>query len=331
MRIVVDAMGSDKNPVPDVAGAVLAAREWREDTMILAGHREVIEAELAKHDTAGLKIEVVHADEVVEMTDKPSEIMRSRPRSSMHVGIGLVKDGQADAFVTAGNTGAALAVALFTLKRIAGVHRPALTAIFPNLTGYAIMADFGANAECKPEYLLQFAQMASIYTELAIGLRNPRVALLSNGEEEGKGNTLVKETAPLLKEAAGLNFIGNVEPKELLMGHTDIVVHDGFTGNVMGKSIEAAASLMGKLMLQEIKAGVVTSIGGLLAKPALHRVAEKLNPDNIGGIPLLGVNGVVIIGHGRSNAIAIRSAIRQARRAVEVGVVEAIRQRLAEA
>jgi glycerol-3-phosphate acyltransferase PlsX len=326
MRIVVDAMGSDSYPAPDVEGAVLAAREWN-DTIILVGKEDLIRAELGKHDTAGLSIEVVHAGEVIEMTDKPSDVVRGKPDSSMHVGMSLVRNGDADAYVTAGNTGGVLAVStLGPLRRMKGVQRPALTAIFPNLTGMVMAADIGANADCKPEYLLQFAFMTSIFAKQAMGIENPRVVLLSNGEEEGKGNELVKETIPLMRKQSAVNYIGNMEPKEVLAGETDIVIHDGFTGNVFIKSIESTASMVSKLIKKEITAGAITSIGGLLAKPAFGRVAKHTDPFEVGGAPLLGLNGIVIVAHGRSNGMAIRNAVRQARRAVAGGVIEAIRE-----
>lgn len=327
MRIVVDAMGSDEHPVPDVAGAVLAAREAPADTILLVGDESRLRAELAKHDTGGLDIAVVHAEQAIVMTDKPTEAAKGKPDSSMHVGLRLVQQGDADAFVTAGNTGAVLTIAtLMTLKRIRGIKRPALTAIFPHLAGHVVAADIGANADCRPEHLVQFAQMASIYAEQAMGVQHARVALLSNGEEEGKGNELVKDTIPLMHEARKLNYIGNVEPKEVLTGATDVVIHDGFTGNIFIKSVEAAASMTGKLLRQEITAGVLTSLGGLLAKPAFARASRRVDPFEIGGAPLLGVDGVVIVGHGRSNEVAILNAVRQARRAVEGQVIEAIRK-----
>jgi glycerol-3-phosphate acyltransferase PlsX len=325
MRIVVDAMGSDDNPGPDVAGTVLAAREFG-DTMILVGDQAQIETELAKQDTAGLSIEVKHASQQIVMTDKPSDIVKGKPESSMHVGMGLVKSGTADAFVTAGNTGGALAVAMLRqvgLGRIPGVKRPALGVIFP-IEERPLLIDNGANADCKPEYLLQFGLMGSLYVERALGIQNPRVALISNGEEEGKGNSLIKETIPLL-QASGLNYIGNIEPKEFIKGGADVGVTDGFTGNIIIKTAEAIASYMNSLIRTEIKAGPLTTLGGLLAKPAFSRVKSRLDPDEVGGAPLLGVNGVVIVAHGRSNAYAIKQAIGQARRLVEKQVVEAIR------
>jgi glycerol-3-phosphate acyltransferase PlsX len=325
MRIVVDAMGSDDNPEPDVAGAVLAAREFG-DTMILVGDQAQIETELARQETAGLSIEVKHASQKIVMTDKPSDIVKGKPESSMHVGISLVKNGEADAFVTAGNTGGALAVAMLRqvgLGRIPGVKRPALGVIFPIETR-PLLIDNGANADCKPEYLLQFGLMGSLYVERALDVQNPRVALISNGEEEGKGSTLIKETIPLL-QASGLNYVGNIEPKEFIQGGADVGVTDGFTGNIIIKTAEAIASYMNGLIRSEIKASPLTILGGLLAKPAFGRVKSRLDPDEVGGAPLLGVNGVVIVAHGRSNAYAIKQAIGQARRIVEKQVVEAIR------
>jgi len=328
MRIVVDAMGSDNRPGPDVAGAVLAAREMQA-TLILVGDEAQVRAELAKHDTAGLSLEVVHAGQVIEMTDSPTEAAKEKPNSSIHVGLGLVQRGEADAFVTMGNTGTMLTIAtLFTLRRIRGVKRPALTAIFPHAAGRVVAADIGANADVKPEYLAQFAVMANAYARLVMGINQPRVALLSNGEEEGKGNELIKATIPLMRELKGVNYIGNVEPKEVLNGATDVVIHDGFTGNIFIKSIEAAASMVSKLLRQEITSGVVTSVGGLLAKPAFARVSKRVDPFEIGGAPLLGVNGVVIIGHGRSTDVGVKNAIHQARRAVEGRVIEAISEQL---
>lgn len=328
MRIVVDAMGSDEHPVPDVAGAVLAAREWG-DPILLVGDEARIVGELARYDASGLAIDVVPAAGVITMTDKPSEALKGKPDSSMHVGLGLVQRGEADAFVSAGNTGGVLAVAMLaTLRRIRGVKRPALTAIFPNLTGWIVAADIGANADAKPEYLVQYAVMAGVYAERAMGITAPRVALLSNGEEEGKGNELVKETAPLLRGLSAVNYVGNVEPKEALSGETDVVIHDGFTGNVFIKSIEAAAGMMGRLLKQEITSGPVSSLGGLLAKPAFDRVSRHVDPFEVGGAPLLGVNGIVIVAHGRSNAVAIKNAVGQARRAIQGGVIDAIRERL---
>jgi len=328
MRIVVDAMGSDTYPGPDVAGAVQAAEAWG-DEIILVGDQARIEIELAKHSTAGLKLEVVHASEVIEMTDKPADGAKHKPNSSMHVGTQLVADGKADAFVSAGNTGGILAVAtLYTLKRIKGVNRPALSAVFPNLAGRVVVADIGANADCKPEFLAQFAIMAGMYAALAMKIENPRVALLSNGEEE-KGNTLVKETADLMRAMKTINYVGNMEPKEVLRGEADVAIADGFTGNIFLKTLEATASMVNQLIRDQLIASPLTIIGGLLSRPAFKRVRDRIDPFEIGGAPLLGVNGVVIIGHGRSNDFAIKNAVNRAREAVESGLVDAIRDGVA--
>lgn len=324
MRIVVDAMGSDNHPAPDVAGAVMAAQEFK-DTIVLVGDKAQIEAELAKQTTIGLSIEIHHTSQVVEMTDKPADIVKGKPDSSMHIGLQLVRDGKADAFVSAGNTGAILGVAMLRqvgVGRIAGVLRPALGVIFPTKER-PLLIDNGANADCKPEYLVQFGQMGSLYVERVLDIPNPRVALLSNGEEEGKGNTLIKETIPLM-QTSGLNYVGNIEPKEFMRGHAEIGVTDGFTGNLMMKTAESIASYMSDLIRDEMMANPLTVLGGLLARPAFRRVRSRLDPNEVGGAPLLGVNGVVIIGHGRSNAYAIKQAIGQARRMVEKKVVEAI-------
>jgi glycerol-3-phosphate acyltransferase PlsX len=327
MRIVLDAMGSDNYPTPDVEGAVLAAQEWG-DEIILVGREEMIREQLVRYDIVGLRLEIVHAPEVIEMDDEPAWAARVKKNSSMHVGMGLMRDGQAEAYVSAGNTGGVLAVAtLHTLRRIRGVKRPAMAAILPLPAGRFVALDIGANADCRPEYLLQFALMGDIYARAVLGCARPRVALLSNGEEPGKGNTLVKEAYELLTDS-GLNFIGNFEPKEALAGEADVVVSDGFTGNVFIKTLEATAKMLTGLIRDEIKASLLTAVGGLLAKPAFGRTARRVDPFEVGGGPLLGVNGVVIVAHGRSNGRALKNAIGQARKAVQGGVVDAIRDGL---
>ena len=327
MRIVLDAMGTDDYPAPDVEGAVLAAREWG-DEIILVGDETQVRAELEKHDTTGLQLELVHASEVIEMTDKPADAARAKKDSSLRVGMNLVRDGQADAFVSAGNTGGLLAVAtLHSVKRIRGVKRPALTAVLPLAAGRVTLLDVGANADCKPEFLYQFGVMGSVYTQRVLGVEEPRVALLSNGEEPGKGNTLIKETFELMK-ASKLNFVGNVEGKEMIAAEADVVVADGFTGNVALKTVEAVARMLNDLIREELMSNPLTILGGLLAKSAFRRVARKVDPFEVGGVPLLGVNGVVIGAHGRSNGWAMRNAIRQARLAVKGDMLNAIKSGL---
>lgn len=330
MRIALDAMGSDKYPVPDVEGALLAAREFK-DTIILVGEEKLIREELTKYQTNDLNLEIVHADEIITMNDKPSVVGKSKPNSSMHIGMGLVKDGKADAFVTAGNTGAAMTIAtLFTLRRIPNVKRPALSSIIRVVDDrMIIMLDIGANTDSKPEWLLQFAIMGQIYANKVLGRTDPRVALLANGEEDTKGNQLIHETATLLKHAK-CNFVGNIEPRDMLRGNADVIISDGFIGNIAIKSLEAMGSALFELIRSEIRGDWLAVTGGLLARRAFRRVYKKVDPFEIGGAPLLGVNGVVIIGHGRSNAKAIKNAVRQARLAVSGSIIKSIEDGLAD-
>ncbi len=315
MRIILDAMGSDRHPEPELHAAVEAARLFG-DEIILVGKEDVLRPRLEALNPAGAPVRIVHAPEVLEMTDKPARSARNKAQNSMAVGMELLKAGEGDAFVTAGNTGGAMANALFRLGRIRGVKRPALATRFPTRKGYCVVLDIGANAECKPEYLLQFAVMGSVYAERLLGVQNPRVGLLSNGEEAGKGNDLVKATYPLL-EASGLNFIGNVEGKELFGGEADVVVTDGFTGNVLLKASEAVTKLLVDVLKENLMASTRTKLGALLAKPAFDALKGMLDPEEIGAAPLLGINGLVFVGHGRSDARALLSAIRAARQGVE--------------
>lgn len=329
MRIVVDAMGTDNRPIADVAGSVLAAKEFK-DTIILVGDEKKIKVELAKHDTANLSIEVVHADEEIAMGDKPSKVMKSKPQSSMHVGMNLVKSGQADAFVSAGNTGATHAIATVgTLRRIKGIRRPALSGIYPVGDTNMIMVDVGANADCRVEWLAQFAIMGDIYAKSVFGVTNPTVGTLSNGEEEGKGNQLTKDAQEAIK-SLNLNYVGHVEPKDLLSGTVDVVVMDGFVGNIFIKTFEGAMTYLTSNIRKQIRADIISTMGGLLARGAFKRLREEIDPSEVGGAPLLGVNGVVIVAHGGSDAYEIRSAIRQARLAVEGNVVNEIANALAD-
>jgi glycerol-3-phosphate acyltransferase PlsX len=263
------------------------------------------------------------------MGDKPASNARRKSQTSMAVGIDLIKTGQAEAFVTAGNTGGAMATALFHLGRIRGVKRPALTGLFPVRGGYCVVLDIGANADCKPEYLLQFAVMGSVYAEKVLGVNKPRIGLLSNGEEAGKGNELVKETYPLL-ENSGLNFIGNVEGKELFGGQADVVVVDGFTGNILLKSSEAVAKLITDILKEELMGSLRTKVGAALAMPAFTSIKKMMDPGEVGALPLMGIDGLVFVGHGRSDARALYNAIRGARQAVEAQLLDALRSAIQE-
>ncbi|NDJ51672.1 MAG: phosphate acyltransferase PlsX [Chloroflexi bacterium] len=328
MRIVVDAMGTDERPAPDVAGAVMAARKWG-DTIILVGDKELIQTQLSKHDSTNLPIEVVHASQDILMSDKVPDA-KAKSESSMHVGMQLMVDGKADAFVSAGNTTGLHFVALLAvLKRMDGVMRPGLSALFPTMQGRCVAIDIGANTDSKPEYLHQFAIMGSVYAQAALGIENPKVGLLSNGEEDNKGDELVRSTFKLLSEDDTLNFVGNIEPKPMLYGEVDVIVQDGFVGNLVMKGMEATASLMGRLLRKEITAGTLTSLGGALARPALKRVSDFLDPYSMGGAPLLGVNGPVISAHGSSPDYAIMNAVERAREMIEGDVINKIKTRLA--
>jgi len=332
MRIVVDAMGSDKFPEPDVEGAVLAAREYGVE-ILLVGDETVMAPALAAQNPGSLPITLRHAPEMLTMEDKGMALVlkakRKEAKSSIAVGLDAVKAGEAEAFVTAGNTGAAATTAYFRLGTLPGVDRPALAPALPTRTGRCVVLDIGANPDCKPEYLLQFAIMGAVYVERVRGVKNPRVALLSNGEEAGKGNELVRAAYPLLARS-GLNFIGNVEGKELYQGEADVVVTDGFTGNVLLKSSEAVASLLTELIREKIMTGSpLVKLGGALVRPALRSLRQVLDPSEEGAAPLLGVNGLVFIGHGRSSALAIKNAVRLAKQAVEAKVLASTRDEIA--
>jgi phosphate acyltransferase len=310
MTIVLDAMGSDDCPLPEVIGAIQAARELGEK-IILVGNEAQLLRLLEENNGKDLPIEVVHAPEAITMQDKAVESVKLKPNSSMSVGLDLVKSGKADVFVTAGNTGAAMFTALRKLGRMKNVQRPGLTAIFPTMMGKCIVLDIGANVDCRPEFLLQFAIMGSEYAKSALKINSPRVGILSNGEEDSKGNQLVKDTFKLLQHSQ-VNFIGNVEAKEIFNGSVDVVVTDGFTGNVLLKSSEAVASMITKVLKREFLSSLRTKIGALLAKPALKTLKQLMDPSEIGAAPLLGVDGLVFIGHGRSDAHAMYSAVKNA-------------------
>jgi len=326
MKIVLDAMGGDYAPQVTVEGSVLAAQELGLE-VVLVGREEAIRQALEKHDTSRLSLPIVHASQVIEMTDKPAQAVKAKKDSSMIVGMDLIKKGEAQAFVSAGNSGGVMVAALFRLGRIKGIQRPALCAILMGREGPLCILDVGANTDCKPLCLLQFAIMGSVYMERVLGIEKPRVGIVSTGEEEGKGSQLVLEAYQLLKRS-GLNFIGNVEGKDLFSGLADVVVTDGFTGNVMIKLAEGVADFLGGDIEEEIKRSPLTALGGLLAKPAFRRVKSRLDYSEYGGVPLLGVDGVVIVAHGRSNAKAMKNALRMAKQTVEGEMIEAIKEEI---
>lgn len=325
MKIALDAMGSDAHPVPDVEGAVLAARAYNV-TVILVGDENKIKIELAKYDTRGLDLPIAHTPTAITMTEHV-DVVKSKKDASMNLAVKLVREKQADAFVTAGNTGAAMAAAIagpYLLGRIKGIKRPALTTTLPTATGRVLLLDIGANADVKPEYLYQFALMGALYAEKGLGLSNPRIGLLSNGEEEGKGPQVVREAYARLKQSR-LNFVGNAEGRDIPKGTMDVIVCDGYVGNVAIKLSESLAKTLVGFIKSEIKKRPLAMVGALLAKPAFDALKARLDPSEVGGGILLGVDGVVIIGHGSSDARAIKNAIRVAKEAVEGNVVELIR------
>ncbi len=319
--IVLDAMGSDNHPQPELQAAVEAAQKYGEE-ILLTGPEEILLPKLKAMNAS--RVRVVHAPEVFEMSEKISPRVLRRAQNSMSVAMQLIKAGEADAFVTMGNTGGALAHGQIILGRIRGVKRAALSALYPVKGGQCVVLDIGANVECRPEFLLQFAVMGAVYAQGVLGVEHPRVGLLSNGEEAGKGNDLVRATYPLL-EASGLNFIGNVEGKELFGGEADVVVTDGFTGNILTKGSEAVAKLLIDILREQLMSSFRTKMGALLAKPAFGEIRKMLDPAEIGAAPLLGIDGLVFVGHGRSNARAVFSAIRLARQAAEADLLSSIR------
>jgi glycerol-3-phosphate acyltransferase PlsX len=325
MRIALDAMGSDTCPEPEVA-AVAEAVNLFGDEIFLVGPVDLLKPRLQAINADLTKIILVDASDTITMQDKGMALVlkakRPNSKTSMAVGIDLVKSGTADAFITAGNTGGAMSTAYFRLGMISGAERPALAGTFPVKHGYCVVLDIGANPDCKPEHLLQFALMGSVFVNKARGVSNPRVAILSNGEESGKGNELVRNTYPLLADS-GLNFIGNVEGKELFGGSADVVVTDGFTGNVLLKSSEAVAKLITDTLKEQLRSNPINMLGAMLAKSSFTKLKAMMDPDDVGAAPLLGVNGLVFIGHGRSNAHALVSAIRAARQSVETMVLDA--------
>jgi len=315
IRIVLDAMGSDSRPDPELEAAPKLIAKYSDLELLLVGNQAELEPKLKGMGVENSRIKVVNATQALEMSDHIQEA-RAKKNNTMQVGMDLIKAGKADAFVTAGNTGMAMYFAMKTLGMIEGVARPCLVAVLPVEGGQCVVTDIGANAECRPEFLVQFAQMGSVYARQLFGLNEVKVGLISNGEEEGKGNELVKATFPLMK-AQVPGFVGNIEGKELFDGKVDVAVTDGFTGNVLLKSTEAVA----KLILRSLKTGLmqsfVTKLGALLARPAFTAIRKQLDPSEIGSAPLLGVNGLVFIGHGRSDGKAMVSAVERAINAVK--------------
>jgi len=327
--IALDAMGSDRSPRPEVEGAIQAARQLGAH-VLLVGQENQIRPELDRHRwISQLPIEIVHADEVITMEDKAAQAVRAKKQSSMHVGIRLVREGKAAGFVTAGNTGAAMAAAKMILGALPGVDRPALAAVFPTAirTG-AMLLDVGANVDCDAHNLEQFALMGEIYFRSIFGTKRPKVGLLSIGEEETKGNLLTREAFQLLKQLP-LNFVGNVEGRDLYNGNVDVIVADGFVGNVALKISEGVVNLVRAALKEALQATVTRQVGYLLSRSAFGDFKKRLDHTEYGGAPLLGLKGVSIITHGSSNANAIKNAIRVASEFAESRVNDEIEKGIA--
>src|SRR5437763_9157311 len=322
--IALDAMGSDRAPKPEIEGAIQAARRFG-IPVALVGSEETLRAEMSRHPfSRSLPITVVHASEVITMDDKAVQAVRAKRDSTMRVGLRLVREGKADAFITAGNTGAAMATAKMVLGGLPGVDRPALVAIIPTaMRTVTALLDVGATVDCKPHNLEQFAMMGEIYFRSMFGTARPRVGLLSIGEEEGKGNELTREAYPLLKQLP-INFVGNVEGRDIYNGKVDVIVADGFVGNVALKTSEGVANLVRSTLKETLAATITRQVGYLLSRSAFHDFKKRLDYSEYGGAPLLGLRGVCIVSHGSSNANAIKNAVRVASEFAQHGVNQKI-------
>ena len=323
MLVALDAMGGDHAPAAIVAGALLARRELGIE-IALVGDRSIVEAELARDGVRPSGIEVVHASEAIAMEEHPAQAVRAKRDASINVAMDMVKRGVAGACVSAGNTGAVMASALMTLGRIHGIERPALGTLAPFTPAGVLVLDVGANADVKPHYMVQFAQMGSVYAERVLGIANPRIALLNIGAEDTKGSELVQDVFERLQKA-GVNFVGNIEGGDVHKGKADVIVTDGFTGNVAVKLTEGVADFIFRELRSTIYAKLRYKLAAAILRPALLQMREKMDPGTYGGVPLLGVNGVVTIAHGNSDARAIRNAIRFAAEGASSGMLDMIR------
>ncbi|HPU62833.1 MAG TPA: phosphate acyltransferase PlsX [Mobilitalea sp.] len=311
ITVAVDAMGGDYAPKEIVKGAVLAIQDKKDINVILVGKEEIIHNELGGYDYDKERIQIVNAEEIISNNEAPVMAIRRKKNSSIVVALNLVKSGEADAFVSAGSTGAVLAGGQLIVGRIEGVERPPLAPLIPTISGVSLLIDCGANVDARPSHLVQFAKMGSIYMENVIGIKNPRVAIVNIGAEEEKGNQLVKETFPLLKEIPDINFIGSIEARDIPYGHADVIVCEAFVGNVILKLYEG----LGSALIEKIKEGLMSStrskIGALLCKPALKNTLKDFDQSRYGGAPMLGLKGLVVKTHGNSKSNEIRNSILQ--------------------
>ncbi|MCD8323750.1 MAG: phosphate acyltransferase PlsX [Clostridiales bacterium] len=328
VRIAVDAMGGDNAPGEIVKGAVESVNSRGDIRLILTGREELLRAELGKYTYDAERIDVVHCEEVIETAEHPVMAIRSKKQSSMVVGMNMVKRGEADAFVSAGNSGALLVGGQVVVGRIKGVERPAMAPLIPTEKGVALLVDAGGNVDARPSHLVQFAQMGSVYMENVVGVEHPRVAILNIGAEEEKGNALVKETYPLLRECPGIHFTGSIEAREIPHGGADVIVCDAFAGNIVLKLYEGVASTL----ISKVKEGLMSSlrskIGGLLIKPALKQTLKEFDASQYGGAPLLGCKGLVVKMHGSSTAVEVKNAILQCVLFKQQGINEKIMEHI---
>lgn len=318
VTIAVDAMGGDNSPGAEVEGAVLAARTPGID-IILVGDAQRIKQELERYDTSNLELEVRHTTQVVGMNDSATDAVRKKKDSSIRVAFDLIKDGEAQAVVSSGNSGATMAAGMFVVKRISGIERPAIATIMPSHHGEVLILDVGGNVDCRPSHLEQFAIMGSVYARNVMRIAAPRVGLLSNGAEEKKGNELTRTTHALLKQH-DFNYLGYVEGRDVYSGAVDVVVCDGFVGNIVLKISEGLATSIGSMLREELQSRVLARIGYFLARPAFRAFKRKIDCDEYGGAPLLGIRGTCIICHGSSSPKSIATAIRQAAESVLASV-----------
>ncbi|OQY37799.1 MAG: phosphate--acyl-ACP acyltransferase [Candidatus Cloacimonetes bacterium 4572_65] len=322
MRIALDAFGSDNAPFPEVEGAVLAIKENFCEKVFLVGDKEILDAELSKYYYDKDRIEVVHASERILMTDVAVVAARKKKDSSMVKALRLHKDGVVDGVVSAGNSGAMMASSLFTLGRIKNVSRPAIAMVFPTTKSNEIILDVGANVDCAPEHLVQFAELGNMYSQFINEIDNPRISLLNIGEEDKKGNELTKEVYRQLSSRKDLNFIGNIEGKDVLKGITDVIICDGFTGNIMLKTVEGAAIAIFDILKEQFAKDWIAKIGALLSIPVFNYLKKKLDHSEYGGALLIGLKGIPIVSHGRSNSKAIKNAIKLASKLAKTDFIQ---------
>ncbi|MBE6971942.1 MAG: phosphate acyltransferase PlsX [Ruminococcaceae bacterium] len=332
MKIIIDAMGGDNAPLEIVKGALQGQKRWGVDIILTGDTTAILKAvEACGEKTLPKGVEIAHADEVVEMCDDPATVFRRKKNSSMALGLNMVKEGKGDAFISAGSTGALLTGATLLVKRVRGIRRAAMAPTIPTTTGKAVLIDCGANADCTAEYLVQFAYLGSFYAQRVLNIERPRVALLNIGAEDSKGTDLQRETLAWLRqagEAGHLNFIGNIEAKEAIKGGCDVIVTDGFSGNIMLKTLEGVGSMAGRVLSGIFKKNLLTKLAALAVMPGLNSFKAMMDPNKVGGTAFIGISKPVIKAHGSSNAEAIENAIGQAVEFAKSGIIADIEENI---